>query len=140
MGASPQRSTGPHGAHRTNVVSRHPRGPTPSGGPCYSRGVNGSRGVGLGVAAAVIAVLVLMPALIVVLFYTFANVHAIVTGPDFSSDTMNVGAFFAGLALTVATAVVLMAVVVGLIGRSLSPKRRREEEPLDVDLAGVPEP
>lgn len=101
--------------------------------------MSGSRGVGLGVAAAVIVVLVLMPALIVVLFYAFANVHAIVTGPDFSSDTMNVAAFFIGLALTVATAVVLLAVVVGLIGRSLSPKRRREE-PFDVDLAGVPEP
>ena len=102
--------------------------------------MNGSRGIGLGVAAAVVAILVLMPALIVALFYTFANVHAIVTGPDFSSDTMNVGAFFAGLALTVAAAVVLMAVVVGLIGRSLSPKRRREDEPFDLDPTGALEP
>jgi hypothetical protein len=84
--------------------------------------VDGSRGIGLGVAAAVIAVVLLMPALIVVL----------------SSDTMNVGAFFAGLALTVTTVVVLMAVVVGLVGRSLSPKRPREDEPFD--LAEVDEP
>lgn len=102
--------------------------------------MNGSRGIGLGVAAAVIALLVLMPALIVVLFYTFANVHAVVTGPDFSSDTMNVPAFLAGLAVTVAAVVVLLAVVVGFIGRSLSPKRRREDEPFDMDVAEVPEP
>lgn len=100
--------------------------------------MNDSRFIGLGVAAAVVAFLMLMPALVVALFYTFANVHAIVTGPDLSSDTLNVPAFFAGLVLTVATIVVLMAVVVGLIGRSLSPKRRRGEEPFD--LAEVPEP
>jgi hypothetical protein len=102
--------------------------------------VNDSRFIGLGVAAAVVAILVLIPALVVVLFYAFANLHAIVTGWDFSSDTMSVPAFMAGLVLTVATVVVLMAVVVGLIGRSLSPKRRREDEPFDIDLAEVPEP
>ncbi|HEX5951207.1 MAG TPA: hypothetical protein VFZ96_09400 [Actinomycetota bacterium] len=102
--------------------------------------MNSSRSIGLGIAAAVVAILVLMPAVVVALFYTFANVHAIVTGWDFSSDTMNVPAFVTGLVLTVATVVVLMGVVVGLIGRSLSPKRRREDEPFDMDVAEVPEP
>jgi hypothetical protein len=86
----------------------------------------------------VVALVLLMPALIVVLFYAFANVHAVVTGSDLSSDTMNVGAFFAGLALTVTTVVVLMAVVVGLVGRSLSPKRRREGEPFALAEVDAP--
>lgn len=126
-------------AHRTNGVAGARGQPSPEA-PVTVACVNGSRGVGLGVAAAVIAVLVLTPALIVALFYLFANVHAVVTGSDFSSDTMNVAAFLTGLALTVATIVVLMSVLVGLIGRSLSPKRRRSDEPFEVDLAEVPEP
>jgi hypothetical protein len=106
--------------------------------------VNGSRFVGLGVAAALVAVLVLMPALAVVIFYTFANVYALVTGSDFGSDTMNVAVFLTGLAVTVAAIVLAMAVVAGLIGRSLSPRRRRGDEGFDLDAdlgaAEVPEP
>lgn len=102
--------------------------------------MNGSRGVGLGVAAVVVAVILLMPALVIVLFYTFANVYALITGSDFSSDTMNVAVFLTGLVLTVATLVVVMAVAVGLAGRSLSPKRRARDDAFDVDLADVPEP
>jgi hypothetical protein len=102
--------------------------------------VNGSRGVGLGVAAVVVAVILLMPALVIVLFYTFANVYALITGSDFSSDTMNVAVFLTGLVLTVATLVVVMAVAVGLVGRSLSPKRRARDDTFDADLADVPEP
>jgi len=102
--------------------------------------VNGSRGVGLGVAAVVVAVILLMPALVIVLFYTFANVYALITGSDFSSDTMNVAVFLTGLVLTVATLVVVMAVAVGLVGRSLAPKRRARDDTFDADLADVPEP
>ncbi len=106
--------------------------------------MNDSRYIGLGVAAAMLAVLVLLPALAVVGFYTFANVYALIAGSDFSSDTMNVAVFLVGLVVTVATIVVGMAVAAGLVGRSLSPKRRREEEAFafgaDLDAAEVPEP
>lgn len=78
-------------------------------------------------AAALAAGVVLLPALVVVAFYAFANVQALVTGPDLSSDTLNVPVFLTGLAVTVAALLVLIAVGVGLIGRSLSPKRRTEE-------------
>jgi hypothetical protein len=93
--------------------------------------VRGSRAVGLAVAAALVAGVVLLPALVVVAFYAFANVQALLTGPDLSSETLNVPVFLTGLALTVATLVVLIAVGVGLIGRSLSPERRAED-PLDI--------
>jgi hypothetical protein len=81
------------------------------------------------VAAALVAGVVLLPALVVVAFYTFANVQALLTGPDLSSETLNVPVFLTGLAVTVAVLLVLIAVGVGLIGRSLSPKRRAEEAP-----------
>lgn len=73
--------------------------------------------VALGTAAA-------LPFLIPAAFYAFANVYAIVTGSDFSSDTIDVGVLLTGLVLTVALLVVAMAVAVNLIGRSLSPKRK----------------
>lgn len=99
----------------------------------------GSKPIAFGVVAAILAVLIVMPGLALVGFYTLANIHAIVVGTDFSSDTMHVGAFFVGLVLTVTAIVVVMAVLVGWIGRGLSPKRRTGDEWGDVDPT-VPEP
>lgn len=93
--------------------------------------MRGSRGVGLAVAAALVAGLVLLPALIVAVFYAVANLQALVTGPDLSSETLNVPVLLTGLALTVATLLVAVAAGVGLIGRSLSPRRGGEPEPFD---------
>jgi hypothetical protein len=90
--------------------------------------VNGSRFLGLGVAAVILVLLVLLPALAIVGFYTFANIYALITGSDFSSGTLNPAVFFTGLVVTVAGIVVAMAVAVGLIGRSLSPKRKGDED------------
>jgi Na+/H+ antiporter NhaC len=89
--------------------------------------VGGDRFLGLGIGVAVLAVLTLLPALIVPVFYLFANVYAIVTGTDFGSDTMNVGVFATGLVMTVALLLLLLAGAVALIGRGLSPKRTRED-------------
>jgi hypothetical protein len=107
--------------------------------------VNESRFIGLGVAAAILVLLVLLPALAIVGFYTFANVYALITGSDFASATMNPAVFFTGLVVTVAGIVVVIAVVAGLIGRSLSPKRKsdKDEGPLfasPLEPAEVPEP
>jgi hypothetical protein len=86
--------------------------------------VGGDRAIGLGIGIAVLATLVLLPALIVPTFYLFANVYALITGSDFSSGSMNVGVFLTGLVLTVALFLLLVAGAVALIGRALSPKRR----------------
>lgn len=87
--------------------------------------MGGDRPLGLIIGLVVTAVLVALPAAIVPAFYLFANVYALITGGDFSSDTMNVGVFLTGLVLTVAMVLLVGAGVVVLIGRSLSPKKRR---------------
>jgi hypothetical protein len=89
------------------------------------RELPGSRPIGLLVGAAMLAVLAALPLLIVVVFYLFANGYAIVTGPDFGSDTIDLGVLFTGLVLTVALLVIGLAAGANLLGRSLSPKRRR---------------
>jgi hypothetical protein len=87
--------------------------------------VGGDKPLGLAIAAIVLVVLAGMPIAVVMLFYTFANVVAIVTGSDFGSDTVNVPVLLAGLAVIVATGVLSMAAGVSLVGRTLSPKRKR---------------
>lgn len=86
--------------------------------------MGGGKPIGLVVGAAVTAVLVLLPALIVPLFYLFANVYALVTGADFSSDTIDVAVLLIGLVVTVTLPLVLMSGAVALIGRGLSPKNQ----------------
>jgi hypothetical protein len=83
------------------------------------------RPIGLAVGVVAVALLALLPALVVPTFYLFANVYAIVTGADFSSDTMNVAVFATGLVLSVALFVVLMGVAVALVGKRLTPRSRR---------------
>lgn len=83
-----------------------------------------SKMTGLVVGLVGLATFAALPFLIPAAFYAFANVYAIITGTDFSSDTINVGVLLTGLVVTVAMLVVAMAVAVNLIGRSLSPKRR----------------
>jgi membrane protein implicated in regulation of membrane protease activity len=86
--------------------------------------VQPSKMIGLVCGLIGLATFAALPFLIPAGFYAFANVYAIVTGSDFSADTINVGVLLTGLAVTVAAFVVAMAVAVNLIGRSLSPKRR----------------
>jgi hypothetical protein len=49
---------------------------------------------------------------------------------------MNVAVFLTGLVVTVATIVMLIAAVVSLIGRGLSPGRRGEEDEPVAEVAG----
>lgn len=84
--------------------------------------MRGSRAIGLGVAAALLVGLILLPALVVAGFYTFANAYALIIGPDFSAEAANVGVLLAGLALTVALLLALLGAGLGLLGRSLSPR------------------
>jgi uncharacterized membrane protein YjgN (DUF898 family) len=82
-----------------------------------------SRFIGLGIGLAVFFILLLMPFLIVVVFYVFANVYALVRASDFHSSTMNVPIFFLGLIGTVTLFPLLAAAIAALIGRALSPRR-----------------
>jgi uncharacterized membrane protein len=86
----------------------------------------GSKGIALGIGLATFVVLVMLPFLIPVVFYVVANVYALVKGTTFSSQTANEGVLLTLLVLSVALFPVLLAVLIGLIGRSLSPKHRRD--------------
>jgi Na+/H+ antiporter NhaC len=86
--------------------------------------VGGGKPIGLVIGLVVAAALILLPALIVPLFYLFANVYALVVGADFSSETMNVTVFLTGLVMTVTLLLLLLSGAVALIGRGLSPKNR----------------
>ena len=88
--------------------------------------MGGDRPIGLAIGIAVTTILVLLPALIVPIFYLFANVYALITGSDFSSDTMNVAVFQTGLVMTVALLLLLAASAVALIGRTLAPKTNED--------------
>jgi hypothetical protein len=85
----------------------------------------GSRVLGVGIGLACVAVLVMLPFLIPMTFYVIANVYALTKGTTFSSQTANDAVLAALLVFSVALFPVLLAVLVGLIGRALSPKRRR---------------
>lgn len=85
----------------------------------------GSRLLGVGIGLVCVAVLVMLPFLIPVGFYVIANVYALVKGTAFSSATANDGVLMTLLVLSVAVFPIGLAVLVGLLGRALSPKRRR---------------
>jgi len=84
--------------------------------------VGGGKPIGLVIGLAVAAAFILLPAVIVPLFYLFANVYGLIVGTDFSSDTMNVAVFLTGLVMAVTLPVLLLSGAVALIGRGLSPK------------------
>jgi hypothetical protein len=92
--------------------------------PRDGRGTGGSGPIGLVIGLAVAGSLILLPAVIVPLFYLFANVYALIVGSDFSSETMNVAVFLTGLVMAVTVPLLLLSGAVALIGRSLSPKNR----------------
>ena len=90
--------------------------------------MGGDKPIGLVVGLVAAAFFIALPAVAVPAFYLFANVDAIVTGSDFSSDTMNVAVFLTGLVVIVGLLVAGMAVTVSLVGKSLTPKKRRDAE------------
>ena len=85
----------------------------------------GSGFVGLGIGLATFAMFVILPFLIPITFYLIANVYAVIKGTTFSSDTVNTGVFLILLVFSVALFPVGLAIAIALLGRALSPKRRR---------------
>ena len=83
-----------------------------------------SKVIALGIGITVFLVLVMLPFLIPVAFYVAANVYALTKGTTFSSATVNDGVLLTLLAFSVALFPILLAVLIGLIGRALSPKSR----------------
>lgn len=86
-----------------------------------------SDGTGVGVAIGVmnVALYALLPALIVVGVWTLISVYAIVKWIGSAPQQANAAVIVLGMATMVSLFVVLFAVGVGLVGRSLSPKKRK---------------
>lgn len=81
------------------------------------------RPLGLGIGIGLLIMILALPWLLVPLWYLFANIVALVTGSDFSSDTVSVPALLVGLVAIVTFLVLITLIAVGLIGRGLSAKR-----------------
>jgi hypothetical protein len=86
--------------------------------------VDGDEPIGLALGGVVAAALVLLPALVVGVFYLVANVSALVIGPDFDSDPSEPAVLLVGLVGTVTFLLLGIVAAVALLGRALSPKNR----------------
>lgn len=92
----------------------------------------GGKAAGVGIGFMLVVTFTLLPLLVAIAFYVFAQVQAIITGFDLSSETLNIPVFLIVLVGTVTLFVVGIHALVGLIGRSFTPKRRKDR---DVELA-----
>lgn len=100
----------------------------------------GSKAVGLGIGLMLVVTFTLLPMMVAIAFYVFAQVQAILTGLDLSSETLNIPVFLIVLVGTVVLFVVGIHALVGLIGRSFSPKKRRKDRDADLVFEEPAEP
>ena len=84
----------------------------------------GSNAIGLAVAGVIVAFFAVMPFVILVALYLFLTIYAIVRaiGPGAGENTVTI---LVGFALITSTFATLLGVAIHLLGRSLTPKRRR---------------
>jgi hypothetical protein len=84
----------------------------------------GSNGVGIAVAGIVVAFFVTMPFILIVVLYLFLTIYAIVRaiGPGAGQNPV---AIVAGFVLITSLFAILFGVAIHLVGRSITPKRRR---------------
>jgi hypothetical protein len=78
------------------------------------------------IGAALTVFFVILPFLLVVVLYLFFSVAMVVHGTDLRSTTVNVPLVMTGVAVATATLVTLLFVGVNLMGRSLTPAKRRK--------------
>jgi len=91
-----------------------------------SREDGGSKGVGLAIAGIVVAFFTTLPLVFIVILYLFVTVYAIVRaiGPGAGENPV---AILVGFALVTSALALLLAMSVQLVGRSLTPRRRRSK-------------
>lgn len=87
-------------------------------------------GVAIGIAVGAFAFLAFLPFLLVVFLWIFLSIYGSTKGTAFSASTINLPLLFAGVAVITAALVVALMGVVSLIGRSLSPPRKRDLDQL----------
>jgi hypothetical protein len=96
------------------------------GNPAEPSGIDGggSKGVGLAVAGVIVAFFASLPFVLLVCLYIFLTVYAIVRaiGPGAGENAV---AIVVGFLLITSTFAVLLGVTIHLVGRSLTPRKRR---------------
>jgi hypothetical protein len=84
----------------------------------------GSKGIGLAIAGIIVAFFATMPFLFIVVLYIFLTIYAIVRaiGPGAGENAVTI---VVGFVLITSVFAILLGVTIHLVGRSLTPKKRR---------------
>jgi hypothetical protein len=78
-----------------------------------------------GIGAAILFGFVLLPALLAPLLFLFFTIMGMIKATDFRASSINLPILLIGVVLIVTTLILLLLVGVGMIGRSLTPRKRR---------------
>jgi hypothetical protein len=86
---------------------------------------DGSSGIGLAIAGSIVAFFATLPFVLVVVLYVFLTIYALVRaiGPGAGEDPITI---VVGFVLITSALVILLGVTIHFVGRSLTPKKRRE--------------
>jgi hypothetical protein len=89
-------------------------------------GMREGSGVAAGIAALLTTSYLVLAFVLVVVLYLFFSVVLLVHGTDVRSTTINVPLMLGGVAVITGTLITLLYVAVSVIGRSLTPPKRRD--------------
>jgi hypothetical protein len=94
--------------------------------PSETTTAGGSKGVGLAVAGVLVTFFAMLSFVLIVMLYLFMTIYAIVRaiGPGSGENPVTI---VVGFVLLTSLFVVLMAVTIHLVGRSLTPRKRRSK-------------
>jgi hypothetical protein len=82
-------------------------------------------GIAGAIASFVLLGVLLLPGVLVLLLFVFFTVMGMIEGTDFRASTLNVPVLLTGVAVVTTALVVAILAGAGLIGRSLTPRKRR---------------
>jgi hypothetical protein len=85
----------------------------------------GSKGIGVAIAALVVAFLATMPFVFIVVLYVFVTIYAIVRaiGPGVGENPVTI---VVGFVLITSVFAIMLGVTIHFVGRSLTPKKLRK--------------
>jgi hypothetical protein len=87
--------------------------------------IGGSNGIGVAIAALIVAFLATMPFVLIVVLYVFLTIYAIVRaiGPGAGENPVTI---VVGFVLITSVFAVMLGVTIHFVGRALTPKRLRK--------------
>lgn len=91
-----------------------------------SRALREGSAVAGAIGAAILFGFLLLPALLAPLLFLFFTVMGMIKATSFRASTLNLPILLIGVVVVTTTLVVLLLVGVGVMGRSLTPRKRRD--------------